>query len=62
MQEQMLLPVESDGCEQRRRLWSQIPERARTEFIVRCASLIAGAARIAASPQQGEERRETSAR
>lgn len=62
MQEQMWLPMESDGHEQRRRLWGQIPERDRAEFMARCAALIARAARIGAAPQQEEpeeERRET---
>jgi len=51
MQEQLWLPMESDGHAQRRRLWEQIPERDRTEFLARCASLIARAARIGAAPQ-----------
>ncbi len=61
MQTQLLLPLESDGREQRRRLWSQIPERDKIEFIARCARLIARAARIVASPQQEEERHEANA-
>jgi hypothetical protein len=61
MQTQMLLPLESDGREQRRQLWSQIPERDRIECIARCARLVARAARIVAAPQQEEERREASA-
>jgi hypothetical protein len=62
MQTQMLLPLESDGREQRRRLWSQIPEPDRVEFIARCARLIARAARTVATPKQEEERREASDR
>jgi hypothetical protein len=62
MQTQMLLPLESNGREQRRRLWSQIPERDRAEFITQCARLIALAARSVTAPQQKEERHEADAR
>ena len=58
MKKQMWLPLESDDLEQRRRVWSQIPERDRTDFIVRCAALIARAARVVETPQEEEERRE----
>ena len=62
MQTQRWLPLESDDREQRRRLWSQIPEQDQDEFILRCASLIARAARVDASPQQEEECHEASDR
>ena len=62
MQAQRLLPLEPDDREQRHRLWMQIPERDRIEWLARCASLIARAARIAPSPQQQEERREANDR
>jgi hypothetical protein len=58
MQEPRWLPLESHDREQRRRLWSQIPQQDQNEFIVRCASLIARAARIVAPPQKQEERDE----
>jgi hypothetical protein len=62
METQRLLPLESDDREQRCRLWSQIPEQDRSEFIMRCALLIARAARVVASPQQEEARHDASER
>ena len=60
MQTQMSLRLESEDRELRHRLWSQIPERDRTEFIAQCASLIARAARVIAAQQQKEKGHESS--
>jgi hypothetical protein len=72
MKKQMSLPLESEGRDQRHRLWGQIPERDRTEWIAQCAALIARAARTSsnapfagseiAAPQQQEESREANDR
>lgn len=62
MDAQRLLPLDTDGGEQHRRVWNQIPEQDRNELLARCASLIARAARVASPPQPQEEHREANDR
>ena len=58
MKRQILLPLDREDQE-RRRLWSQLPEQDRSNLATLYAKLIAQAARITTSPQPQEPGHET---
>ena len=62
MEKQMVLPLDEQGQEQRRRLWKQIPEESRAELVVRYARLIAQAVRAPVNSRQQEPRHEANDR
>jgi len=54
MEKQMLLPLDVEAQERRRRIWKQIPEESRLELVARYARSIAQAVRISKHSQQKE--------
>ncbi len=54
MEKQMMLPLDPDGEDRLRRLWTQIPGESREELVALYGKLIAQALRVPKQSQQQE--------